>query len=273
MTEPRDPSPNPDIDQKVYDKIVIESPNSRIGVNPEGGYVTSWQVRNPNGEFEDVLYVGGEIKRTGIPILFPNYNESGGGVPTHGFGRNSLWTVEQVPVTNKVVMRLTNEVLSGEARAVYPYKFEAMIEAEVAENGSLLYALRVRNLDEKDMPIAPGIHPYWVIPHQDKTRIQTERIPGFDAASFDWDINPPDNEYDFQRKAVVRMPQRTITIEDITPSPVVEKMVVWSQTPQKPDFNFVCFEPVTRGDRALTNNPILVPSRGEWEMNLRFTSQ
>lgn len=272
MTEVNQPVPKPDIDQKVFDKIVIESPNARIGVNPEGGYVTSWQVRNPNGNFEDVLYVGSEIKRTGIPILFPNYNESGGEVPTHGFGRSSLWIVEQELGSNKVVMKLTHEAISDEARAVYPYKFAITITVEATEDGSLLYSLKVKNLDDKALPITPGLHPYWAIPHEEKTLVQTEGIPGFAAASFDWDTNPPDNEYDFNRRAIIRMFKRTITIEDITSGdPVIEKIVVWSQTPQKPDCNFVCFEPVTRGDKALTNNPIVVPAGGEWDMNLKFS--
>lgn len=270
-TTPINPQ-QPDIDKKNFDRVVVESANAKVGVNPEGAYVTSWQVRNSNGEWEDVLYVGSEIKRTGIPVLFPNYNESGGEVPTHGFGRNSLWTVEQEPGSNKLVMKLSSEGISDEAKAVYPYKFETAIGVEAAEDGSLLYTLKVKNLDDKDIPIAPGLHPYWAIPHEDKNRVQVEGVADFDAGSFDWDTNPPDNEYDFNRRVVIRMPQRTITIEDTTPNPVIEKMVVWSQTPQKPDYNFICFEPVTKGDNALTNNPIVVPSGGEWNMNLKFST-
>ncbi len=271
MTEST-PVPNPDIDQKVFDKVVVESTNARVGINPEGGYVTSWQVRNAEGVFEDILYIGSEIKRTGIPILFPNYSESGGEVPTHGFGRNSVWVVEQEPGSNKVVMKLTDGDISDEARKVYPYKFETTIGVEAVEEGSLLYSLKVKNLDEKEMPIAPGLHPYWAIPHSDKIKVQVAGIEGFDATSFDWDIYPPDNEYDFSRKAVIRTPERIITIEDVTSSPVIEKMVAWSQTPQKPDYNFVCFEPVTKGDNALANDPIKIPVGGEWNMNLRFST-
>lgn len=273
MPENRPPAPNPDTDQKIFDKVFVESTNAQIGINPEGGYVTSWKVRNPHsGEFEDALYVGSEIKRTGIPILFPNYNESGGNVPTHGFGRASSWDVVQTPGSGKVVMRLGSDSISEEAKAVYPYKFETAIEIEAAEDGSLLYTLKVKNLGEETMPIAPGLHPYFPMIQEEKPNIETEGISEFDAASFDWDKNPPDNEYNFSRRAVIKGPQRTIVIEDITPIPVVRKMVVWSQTPQKPDYNFVCFEPVTRGDNALTDNPINVAPTTEWTMNLRFSS-
>lgn len=269
--------PTPDTDPKRFDERVIESTNAKVGVKSDGGYVTSWQVRNPHdGSFEDVLYVGSEIKRTGIPILFPNYGESGGKVPMHGFGRDkdTHWTIEQEPGSSKVSMKLNNEAISEAARAKYPYKFEATIKVEAAEDGSLLYSLNVKNLDEKDIPIAPGLHPYWAIPHEDKSKMQTEGVEGFDASSFDWDTNPPDDEYNFNGKAVLKMPRRTITIEDITPGgPVMKKVVAWSQTPEEPDSDFFCLEPVTRGDNALTNNPIHVPKDGEWNMNLKFSSR
>lgn len=273
MTEARGPVPGPDIDQKVFDKIVIESFNARIGVNPEGGYVTSWQVRNPDGNFEDILYVGSRIKRTGIPILFPNYGNSGGEVTTHGFGRDSIWTTEYTPGSNKAIMTLNTDAISDEAKSTYPYEFETTIEVKVAENGSLLYSLKVKNLGDKDMPITPGLHPYFAIPHGDKTKVETEGIEGFDATSFDWDTNPPDNAYDFSGKAVIKMPKKQIVIEDITPKGrVVGKMVVWSQAPEESDYNFTCFEPVTKDENSLANDPILVPAGSEWNMNLRFSA-
>jgi galactose mutarotase-like enzyme len=258
---------------KVFDRLILESSKARIGINPEGGYVTRWQVRNLDGEFEDILYVGREIKRTGMPILFPNYGESGGDIPTHGFGRSSTWTVEQETDANKIKLQLTDKDISDQERSVYPYKFETTIEVEAAEDGSLLYSLKIKNTGDEEMPIAPGLHPYWRVFHGDKDRISTIGIEGFEATSFDWDNDPPDNEYNLSRRAIIVLPYRTITIEDITPDPTVEKMVVWSQTPQKPDSNFVCFEPITRGDSALANNPIRVPAGREWNMNLRFSAQ
>lgn len=276
--------PNPDTGKKVFDRIVIESANAKVGVNPEGGYVTSWQVKNPNtGKFDDVLYVGSVIKRTGIPILFPNYNDSGfkdqagEDLMTHGFGRNSIWTIVQVLTSTKVTLTLNQNAISEEARKLYPYNFETSIEVEAAEDGSLLYSLNVKNTDSKPIPIAPGLHPYWAIPHSEKPNIQTEGLAGFNAASIDWDHHPPDTEYDFNGKVVIKTASKTITIEDLTPTPVVGKMVVWSQTPkngdgEEQDHNFVCFEPITKGDNALANNPIKMEPGKEWNMNLKFSS-
>lgn len=263
----------PDIDRRVYDKVVIKSANAEVGVNDEGGYITSWKVKNPqSGALEDVLYVGSEIKRTGIPTLFPNYGE-GGQIPTHGFGRNSQWRLEQ-DGTNKVVMKLSNGDISEEARAVYPHQFGAAIAVEVGEDGSLNYSLDVENRGEGNLPITPGLHPYWAIPQEDKRKISTQGIEGFNASEVDWDANPPDTVYDFNGKAVVILPEKQITIEDITPTgPVVKSIVAWSQTPEKPDYNFVCFEPITGGDNAINSDPILIPPKGNWNMSLKFTAQ
>lgn len=269
--KPTTPQP-PDIDRKIFDKVTVESPNAKIGVSDEGGYITSWKVKNPqSGNFEDVLYVGSEIKRTGIPTLFPNYGEWEGGL-THGFGRNSKWQLEQVGA-NKVKMRLDDGDISEEVKAVYPHQFGATISVEAGEDGSLLYSLDVENRGQDALPITPGLHPYWAIPQEDKGKITTEGVNGFDAFSVDWDNNPPDTVYDFNGKTVVKFPQRQITIEDTTPSgPVVKNIVVWSQTPDKADSNFVCFEPITGGDNAINTNPILVPSQEKWNMVLKFSA-
>lgn len=272
------PPPKQDLDRRNFDRISVESPNARVGVNPEGGYVTSWSVRNPrSGLFERVLYLGSELKRTGIPTLFPNYGE-GQGVNgedmTHGFGRSSVWTPDQsASASDKIVLRLGDRDISEEAKAKFPFRFATSIEVQAAQDGSLIYSLKVQNQDQIDMPITPGVHPYWAVPQADKQSIQTEGIQGFDAASIDWDTTPPDTVYGFDGRALVKFPSRQISIEDITPGGVIRHLVVWSQTPQKPDFNFVCFEPITAGDNAINTNPILVPAGGEWNMNLRFSSK
>lgn len=272
MSEAVNTPQTPDIDKKVFDKVIIKSPNAEIGVSDEGGYITSWKVRNPQSQaLEDVLYVGSEIKRTGIPTLFPNYGEWEGGL-THGFGRNSKWQLEQIGV-NKVKMKLSDGDISEEAKAIYSHQFGATITVEAGEDGSLLYLLDVENHGQDALPITPGLHPYWAIPQEDKSKITAEGVNGFDASSVDWDNNPPDTVYDFNGKALVKFPQRQIAIEDITPSGlVVKNIVAWSQTPDKPDFNFVCFEPITGGDNAINTNPILIPPQGKWNMALKFTS-
>src|SRR4051812_47415322 len=100
-------------EKKSFDAFFIQSENTRIGINPQGGYVTSWQVKNSKGKFEDILYRGTELKRTGIPTLFPYYGEGGDKGDSHGFGRKSVWSIDEEKSTrNKVVMKLSSEKIS-----------------------------------------------------------------------------------------------------------------------------------------------------------------
>jgi len=73
-------------DQQSFDRQIIESKNACIGVNPDGAYVSSWKVKNPQGQLVDVLYQGKTLRRTGVPLLFPNFGPATG-MRQHGFGR------------------------------------------------------------------------------------------------------------------------------------------------------------------------------------------
>ncbi|HLL60386.1 MAG TPA: hypothetical protein VK338_01595 [Candidatus Nitrosocosmicus sp.] len=257
-------------DQQVYDQQIIESRNAQIGINPEGGYVTSWKVRNPQGELVDILYQGKTLKRTGIPILFPHFGKADGMRP-HGFGRDSLWNVSADG--NRTTMTLTSDDISEEAANEYPYSFDAAIIVEVEEDGSMLYHLQVRNMGTENLPLSPGLHPYWKINHNDKPKMKIEGLNGFDATQEEWDTNPPDTPYEYNGKITIDLPDRVITIEDVTDNqPVVEHVMVWSQTPEKDDFNLVCVEPVTRLHNAIHENPINVAPGDEFNMKIRFST-
>ena len=286
MTET--PVPRQEGAQKNFDSDpLIETSNARIGINPVGGYVTTWEVKNPDGRFFPVLHVGSELKRTGIPALFPNYDESGGDVVTHGFGRTSTWKrITQEPGSNKAVMELTDEDISDEERAKYPYRFKATIEVEADEDGSLVHTMKVKNLGRTPLPFAGGLHPYDAVLHEQKQNITTD-IEGFDASNIDWNNDPPDTEYNFPGKATINLPDKTLTITDESPlrpdgRRVVEKIVVWAKPrlnpendPAKPedkDINTVCFEPVTRGTKGLTRDPIMVDPDEELVMKIRFSA-
>ena len=262
--------PRADIDRHAFDVLLAESSNARVGVNPEGGYITSWQVRNPQGEFEDILYQGSIKKRTGIPTLFPYFGNADG-MRSHGFGRDSLWQVV-LTESNRITLALGNEDIPEDARLEYPYPFGVEMTVEAEEDGSLLYKLKVMNTGTSNLPISPGLHPYWAIAHKDKAVIQIEGISDFDASQVDWDKQPPDAVYDYRGKTVIKMLGREIEIEDVTDGVgVVKYLVVWSQTPQKDDSDFICVEPVTGKDNAVKEKPILVAPGEDWEMAIKFS--
>lgn len=251
-----------------FSEVTIENTANVLGVNSQGGYVTTWAVKHDN-EQTDVLYVGTEIKRTGIPILFPRFGK-GGELPNHGFGRDCKWLVGSGSADN-VSLILTDKNITPESAKLYPYAFEAVISCQLLSIPGFTYQLQVKNTGATSLPISPGIHPYWAISHQAKQLIKTNGIPGFDASQIDWDTNPPDNRYDYQGAVTLQFPEHKLVIEDITVSgPVIKKIVVWSQKPDLPDHNFVCFEPVCGNDMAFYENPIMVEPNNSWNMKLQF---
>lgn len=254
-----------------YDSLVLENEKTRIGVNPEGGYVSSWQQKAETGEWRDILYVGSALKRSGIPILFPYFGKAEKWLQ-HGFGRNSTWrVVEKTDV--RVVMELRETDIPEEARGWYPYSFRVQIFVEISEENELLYTLQVENVGNVAMPIAPGVHPYWKTAHADKKNILIDGVEDFDASAFDWENAPPDNVYGFVGNAVVHLSGQDVVIEDISDEKVIKQVVVWSQTPVRdPDFDFVCVEPTTGWNYAIDKNPIMVPPTERWEMKLRFSA-
>lgn len=265
--------------ENIFTHHTVISENTRIGINPSGGYVTSWAVRNESGNFNENLYKGTTLKRTGIPLLFPNYGTVDN-LPNHGFGRDLQWSLE-TPTTSSAVMRLRTVDLPEPVKEHYPHNFEAAICIQAENTGGLKYSLAVQNLGNTEMPIHPGLHPYWRVNHQDKKLISTEDLPNFDATKIDWENNPPDTAYAFNGKALINFPDRILLIEELGPEKVIQYLVAWSQTTSKPDYDFVAFEPITKLDKEtdifsaiqIDRSPIILPPKSEWQMNLRFSTQ
>lgn len=252
-----------------FDTVTIQSNNATLGVNPQGGYVTSWKVQNPKTHTEeDILYQGKTIKRGGIPILFPQFSNAKG-MRSHGFGRDSLWTVANVS-GNHLQMILLSDTLSVDAKKEYPFHFRATIDLTIADTGSFVYALKVENLDEKPLPIAPGLHPYWAVSHSDKAKIEIDGIPDFHADEIDWEKNPPDIGYQYTGKCFVKFPTHSVSIQDLSNPPVITHLVIWTQKPDQDDFHFLCVEPVCGYKGAYDTNPILITPAATWHMQMQF---
>ncbi len=249
----------------MYDQVFIENKQTKVGINPQGGYVTSWKINDT-----DILYQGSSIRRTGIPILFPYYGKAHQ-TRMHGFGRDCQWEIsthDQASVT----MELTPDNLTEEDRRDYPFEFSAQITVNLLSDSELLYTLEVTNNDSKDLPISPGIHPYWSIPHQEKPAISINGINGFSAASVDWNNTPPDDPYDFSGQATVSLGNKTLGIEELSLPRVVKFLQLWSQTPVRdPDFNFLCVEPICGLNYGIEESPLLVKQGETWQMKVRFS--
>lgn len=244
--------------------IQLQNDSSRLVLDLQGGYVHRWTISNT-----DILYVGADPKRRGIPLLFPYFGKPDEMLPQHGFARDTRWHLA-ASSEHQASLVFSHNDISDKARAYYPYAFEVRIDLILAAT-TLTYALHIANAGLKDMPISPGIHPYWAVPHAQKKHIQIKGITGFDAASINWDTSPPDADFPFLANVSLSLPQHVISLEDITTDkPHTDQITVWSQSLANPDHDFVCVEPICGVRRGYVTKPILVAPAQSWSVSWKF---
>ncbi len=243
-----------------------------IQATTNGGQLLSWQVKN-NGKFQEVLYKGSEQKRTGIPILFPFadplenniFIPTGKEIPQHGFARNSIW--EEVTCNNGIKMRLNSKNLKREWEEAFNYDYTLEIEIIFLHN-QLIYKLSLTNLGKDSIPIAPGIHPYFPVEHNQKKTIKTN-LRDFDFGSTDWDDFNTAKFTDFTSEVMhFEFPEYKLKISETSPQKTIDNLVIWSQMEPQKDVDFICLEPFTRATNGINTDPILVEDT--WSMQVCF---
>jgi|GEM_PF-1054627 galactose mutarotase-like enzyme len=272
------------------DNIVQTSyKDSKIVVDLNGGLLLSWEIKD-----EEIFYQGSTKRRSGVPILFPFanplesgiFNISGKQIPQHGFGRDSTWKLKEVSESS-ITINLTNNDISEEMQAAYPFQFEVTIKVDMNEADNLKYTMEVINLGEQNLPIAPGLHPYFPIQHEHKKDLKiisptnestnnelsdVEEDILFDGKAIDWDKNTNGYFNKFQNQAeIIFQNNKKITITELGEKSEFQNLVVWSQNLEEKDYNFVCIEPFTRGTNAINDHPILVQPGKTWATTLQFS--
>jgi galactose mutarotase-like enzyme len=258
--------------------FTLENQTSRIKVTPSGGQVLAWQTKSEDGVWRDQLYVGSTQRRSGIPVLFPFANplrnnifeRTGRYLPPHGFGRDVQWQV--VNQTNlslaqpSITFGLRATDLSPEMRLAYDFDFQAWIKLELG-NKRLVYNLLVENLGHTNLPIAPGLHPYFPVSHTQKSTLKIEGLAGFEAQKFAWETTGTGEFYDFPSTFQLQTDKVNLLMTDQSRIRSFRHLVVWSQDLTYPDHDFVCLEPFTRSTNGLNDDPIVVASGQNWEVN------
>ncbi len=257
--------------------IFLENTENRLEISTLGGQVLSWKSF-VKGIWRDILYTENTHKRSGIPILFPFANPlendiflaSGAKMPQHGFARNLEWNLLEKS-SDQVILSLNFTSLSTELRSAFPFPFELSLTVKLNPNNSIDHTLVLNNMDKKDLPIAPGIHPYFSLAHAAKASLKIEQIPEFEAQKFAWDLDLSGDFYPFKGEISASFPDYELNICEIAQNPDCEFLVIWSQNTAQKDYNFVCLEPFYRQTNALNNNPILVKSGESWTSSFRFS--
>lgn len=227
-----------------------------------GGLITSLELQG-----QELLYLdettfldSSKHVRGGIPILFPNAGAIESlrypNLKQHGFARTcNTWISEHQAAHFTETLRATQET-----RLVYPFEFELMVGGTLNSDGSVDLFQEVRNLEqEKPLPLAMGLHPYFFVRDADKSQIRF-LFPGGEQIEQEREIwlnggtayirNP--KLQDPAAVLTIAFPQRGKMIVDV--SPIYEWLWVWSL----PGKDFLCIEPMMRSLGGFVNDPYLL---------------
>jgi galactose mutarotase-like enzyme len=253
------------------DNFTLKYQDRQVTVTKNGGTVLSFKNKN-----KEILYQGSSSKRSGIPILFPFANPlkddiflaSGHKLSQHGFARNSVFKINQIS-DSILELVLNYKNIPEEMQLAYPFKFELKIVLDISQENTLIYKLLVTNLDKQNLPIAPGIHPYFFIKQLDKKAL---KISNLDLQNIDWEQPSNGYFYDFSGEVTVNLDlNNTVIIKETGHNTDFKNLVIWSQISQgNADYDFVCIEPFTRKTNAINDNPIIVMPGEMWAVQLEF---
>jgi galactose mutarotase-like enzyme len=248
-----------------------------------GGMVTRFRVGEMNVLYLDAETLHDPTKnvRGGIPILFPiagrlhgDRFEYGGKIYSlfqHGFARALPWTIVDQSTADgaRMVLELTP---TAATRAQFPFEFR-LVFTYVLADGRLTIGQRFTNAGNVDMPIAPGLHPYFMLPDAQKagSRIVTDATSAFDnrtgqLLTLRGPIDLAAEEVDLQlldhwprTVRLMRLGDRDLDLGLGVPDAV---LVVWTLRGK----DFVCVEPWTAPANALNQGKaLLVPPRSTHE--------
>ena len=142
-------------------KIVrINHAQAEAGISLHGGHLIWFK---PQGE-DDVIWLSEKAEfdtskaiRGGIPVCWPWFGKAA--TPSHGFARNSMWTLhEHRENEHGVIVALTLSD-SEQTRAIWPHKFHNMLTFEIGK--TLKVSLTSTNTDESEWRFSGALHTYF----------------------------------------------------------------------------------------------------------------
>lgn len=210
--------------------------------------------------------------RGGIPIMFPNawplkntspsFEGDWGGVifhlPQHGFARNSKFAPQTWE--NFIEMKLTSD---HQTRELFPHDFELLIRAEIIKQ-SVKISLNIKNTGDKNMPIAPWMHPYFFIPEKQKDEFFLEKnwAKIEEYKKYEWETIYTLNPWVFQ----AHLWENILELEY---SENFQKLWIRSELGK----DFLCIEPTFWDEWALIENPCVLQSNEEKIFSIKIKKQ
>ncbi|PWA85685.1 galactose mutarotase-like superfamily protein [Artemisia annua] len=164
------------------EKVILrETHGSSVEVYLYGAHVTSWK----NEHNEEMLFVSSKAIfkppkpiRGGIPICFPQFSNLGP-LQSHGFARNSFWTIDIDPppftpnVTNSVFVDLLL-LPTEEDLKIWPHRFEYRLRITLGPKGDLILTSRIKNTNTDGTPFTFTFahHTYFSVSNISEVRVE-----------------------------------------------------------------------------------------------------
>jgi len=278
-------------DDPIENNLLVDhETQASVALAPgRGGMVTRFRVGETNVLYmdADTLHNPMQNVRGGIPVLFPIAGAlrddkllDGGAshqLRQHGFARNLAWTIADQSTADAA--RMTLELTANATtKAQYPFDFRLAFTYSLSGN-TLTIGQRFSNVGERDMPIQPGLHPYFLVPDAQKkdARVLTDATTAYDnragrETTLRGPIDLTASEVDLhlldhwpRTLRLVRPGDRDLELSLGLPDRV---LVVWTQRGK----DFVCVEPWTATANAVNEGKALrVPPQATHETSFSIT--
>jgi galactose mutarotase-like enzyme len=232
-------------------------------VSPQGAYITKLICDGKDILFPDGIYRinNKEKRRGGMPILFPYAGpiENHPDWPQHGFARDMEWkdkTLYEDLEPREVLLELKSNKKTQE---IFPYKFTNELKITLNEN-EISYVLTVINEDNKDMPVATGVHPYFSLPSQKLDDVRTN-IKGLNLKNYQLaeTLTPA-----MQKEVEINIPKIGEIKMILGGDFLRDQAQLWFWT-DSPKYDYFCLEPCSVPVNGLLkkDEQILIPAGGK----------
>lgn len=258
-------------------RLVDRERDAEVVLAPtRGGMVTRFRVGGDELLFLDqgTLRDHTQNVRGGIPILFPFAGRLRDdaflldgqriAMPQHGFARKMPWRIIGTAADADAAAIILQLEHSDATLQAWPFRFRLTFRY-VLRDEVLTIHQRYQNLDDRPMPMHPGLHPYFRVDDWSKrhVRLETAATKAYDnsagslctlAAPIEFGSGEVDLQLLDHGQTRVRLTRPGTAGVDLTSERADTVVTVWSL----PGRDFVCVEPWTRPSDAVNRGEALL---------------
>lgn len=224
----------------MKDLVRLENGDSWVEIDPQGAWITEFVTAQG-----DVFYPrrlisasdGSQKLRGGCHVCLPNFGPGGeSGLTQHGFGRTSLWNIEN-QTENSVTFSLRGGGVGYEG-------LESRLIYELHDQ-VVWMTLHAYNSGTEQLAIAPGFHPYFAVHGESELRV--------DGVSYEPHLLEPAVFIKGEvGQVIVGKSAYKISSTGMT------QWALWSDRPAE----YICVEPTSAGCSFADDEPAML-QRGE----------